>query len=88
MCILVLRSSRPTWLNTTHREEEGGDGGAAVDVDHGQEAGQVALSGAGEEQPGRRERGARKHPICQRSGSGVSARAVVYFPKRKYGDVG
>ena len=51
MCVLVLSSRPPRW-SATHREEEGGDGSAAVDVDHGQEAGQVALPGAGEEQPG------------------------------------
>lgn len=35
----------------THGEEQGRDGGAAFHVDHGQQAGEVALSGSGEEQP-------------------------------------
>lgn len=35
----------------THSEEQGGDGRAALHVDHGQQAGEVALSGSGEEQP-------------------------------------
>lgn len=35
----------------TDVEEQGGDGSVAVDVDHGQVVGQVALSRAHEEQP-------------------------------------
>lgn len=35
----------------TDVEEQGGDGSVAVDVDHAQGVGQVALSGAHEEQP-------------------------------------
>lgn len=35
----------------TDVEEQGRDGGVAVDVDHAQEVGQVALSGAHKEQP-------------------------------------
>lgn len=35
----------------TDVEEQGGDGGVAVNVDHAQEVGQVTLSGAHEEEP-------------------------------------
>lgn len=34
----------------THREEQRGDGSAAFKMNHGQEAGQVTLSGSGKEQ--------------------------------------
>lgn len=34
----------------THCEEQRGDGSAAFKMDHGQEAGEVTLSGSGKEQ--------------------------------------
>lgn len=43
---LCLNMSRMTDV-----EEQGGDGSVAVDVDHAQEVGQVAFSGAHEEEP-------------------------------------
>lgn len=35
----------------THSEEQSRDGSAAFDVNHGQQTGEVALSGSGKEQP-------------------------------------
>ena len=48
-------------LAGTHTNQQGRDGGAAPQVDHGQQAGQVALPGARETQPAERERTTCQH---------------------------
>lgn len=38
-------------VSRTHSEEQSRDGSAALDVNHGQQTGEVSLPGSGEEQP-------------------------------------